>query len=1711
MDTLKKQSNPFSTGGGGVNFETRVQAAFAVLMLTSCQAPCLPPWPINKIKLQGRFDGFYTDDFIVFTQNPKNGEEVKLLAQIKHNISITDKNETFGEVIQAAWEDFNNSSIFNIDTDAFALITGPLSTNEINNTRIILEWARYSENEKEFFKKINLPEFSNSIKKAKLEAFRENLKKANNGIAVPDREFWMFLKSFYLLGFDLDTEFGGTLSLLYSLISRNGIQNPSLLWTRLLDVVQTVNQNAGTLNLENISREIKEGFESSPNTNWASDIKKLTEHSEYIINGIGSNIGGVRINRNNNFQELLEASEAAEFVFLSGERGCGKSSLIREFAEYMKDRAPVFCVRTEDLDKAHLDNVFSSIGLKGSIGELQEGFALMPMKYLLIESLEKLLELQHTAAFTDLLQFVRKNLGWTIIASGRNYAYQQIMFNFLQPSGVFCSTVFIKEFTEDQIQDLSEKLGSLKPLLNNKYIKPLLRNPFFTEIAYRITQAGTEFLISDGEREFQAAVWRDIISKEHVRLDGMPLKRRQTFIDIAVKRAKQMVYGIPVLEFDPVAILKLEEDNLIIRNPINGLISLAHDVLEDWALVRYIENIYQTNCDNIYNFLKCLGHEPAMNRAFRLWLHQRMRYGDNVTDIILAILNDKEIERCWQDEAISAVFLGENPYIFLEKLKSQLFNDDNELLKRFCFILRISSKTPDQEMLNELLIENSEQKGTTKYLFLKPYGRGWESIILFLYENKEQISKELLPHVLEVLNDWSSLIHIEKDLPMPAREVGLLSLYLLDIIKDSYGKEKERKKILSIIIRVVSVISNEFNNILESDVFTTDDESRRLHYVRELCEISLTGLETAFLCKYVPEMLIKLAFNEWMIKDKEKNKNPFFFRHKEVEESFGLEEYGSASNFFPASGLKGPFRHLLRFHPRRGLDFIIELFNLTAEKYGNSDLDSPERYSPLPIDTSSIGVGKVRIKLNDGGTIEQYCSSRLWLGYRGFSVMPYLLQSALMALENWLISYAEYSKSSETTLEWIFNYILKNSNSVAPTAILVSLAVGYPEKFGKFATPLMKVPEFYDLEIERKVKERGGNEIDWHNTLLNRDPFAKMYSQERRTSTLRKWRKEDLESLVVRLQFTNLREEILAIIDDLKEKMLDKGSWGFRFHRIDSRGWEPELDKENNRIIFNSGKLEPELEEVQQKSQQEQELINRFFSIALWSEKKLKKETLEQDYYSNWKDALIEAKDLYDRLINGKANNLTSFQYEGIVKACVLFIRDHASEMNEDDIVWCSEIIIPLILENNDVENIVEDKADITGVGVAASIIPIFFDFAEEEEEKQFVKKLIAIAITHSNKTIRIGIANGIRELLWDRDTDFAQKCFLGSIEYARLLLKDFNERKDNRLFHGAYNEENHESDSRKDWVENLREQICFQEFNFDMDSITFSTHSSWDILNPCLMIPDGSSDTSHFSFLIQMLTLLCEAEELERKYRYEREEKIDYELSFNFAKRFADFLLSLSDAAVEPYIQKLLNGCEKAPELIYNILLCIEYCAERMDRKNLYWNIWGKLSKKVQSIAISMSNQHSRYLEQDKQIKLIRGMMHADTPWQKMDYENQDIVLGKELIIEFVGNAGINPDVFEAMASLMYHFPDVFLDTGLYILSKHQKEINGIQLFSNVNTPFYLENCIQKFLLENNTGPLSKKMHQSCLVLLDAIVETASSKAYYLREYLIRSRRIES
>ena len=124
--------------------------------------------------------------------------------EIKHDISITESDEIFAEVIHSAWYDFSGDN-FNAGVDAIALITGPLSSADINNVRPILEWARHSENEDEFFTKVNAPDFSSNAKRKKLEAFKTQLKKANNDADISNFMLWEFLKIFHLLTRPLNT------------------------------------------------------------------------------------------------------------------------------------------------------------------------------------------------------------------------------------------------------------------------------------------------------------------------------------------------------------------------------------------------------------------------------------------------------------------------------------------------------------------------------------------------------------------------------------------------------------------------------------------------------------------------------------------------------------------------------------------------------------------------------------------------------------------------------------------------------------------------------------------------------------------------------------------------------------------------------------------------------------------------------------------------------------------------------------------------------------------------------------------------------------------------------------------------------------------------------------------------------------------------------------------------------------------------------------------------------------------------------------------------------------------------------------------------------------------------------------------------------------------------------------------------------------------
>ncbi len=297
LTEIKQLSNSFSTGGEGSNFENHVQASFLILMMSGCFAPCLPTYPIEKIKLQGKMDGYETDDFIVWVKEPIRNTSFKLLSQVKRTIAVTNSNVAFSDSIIAAWKDFNNSEKFNKNCDSIAIITGALSATDIKNVLWILEHARASENEVDFHNRMELEYFNAPKAKEKLEVFKYHIAKSNKGVKPSEGELHQFLKRLWILQYDLGNEEGVALSLLHSIIAffNNDYKIIRAIFARAVQIVQIGNKSSAVIKKEDLPPDFIEYFDkkktiTQPKSIITQDeiISENVDYTELVkINEVG--------------------------------------------------------------------------------------------------------------------------------------------------------------------------------------------------------------------------------------------------------------------------------------------------------------------------------------------------------------------------------------------------------------------------------------------------------------------------------------------------------------------------------------------------------------------------------------------------------------------------------------------------------------------------------------------------------------------------------------------------------------------------------------------------------------------------------------------------------------------------------------------------------------------------------------------------------------------------------------------------------------------------------------------------------------------------------------------------------------------------------------------------------------------------------------------------------------------------------------------------------------------------------------------------------------------------------------------------------------------------------------------------------------------------------------------------------------------------------
>ncbi len=546
-----KLSNPSSTGNLGGFFEAKVQAAFLLHILIGGRLPCLPFGKVESIRLQAKQAGFATDDAVVTIQMEAS-QRCRLLAQIKHNAAITENDLEFAATLASAWGDFNNPNAFSLGQDAIALVTGPQSAKTIQHVRPLLDWAHTSVASAEFMDKVATRSYSSNEKRGYLKIFRTVLEKSG-GPAPTDETLWQFLKHFHLLSYDFDAIGSKDEAAILSMIelARNSTStlNADAIWNGLITQSQTWNHNGGTFRLAQLDDQLKMAVHSGRSAAQRQAITRLQEHSDLILDGIQTDIApGLHLPRTALLDTLIEAIESSKTVIVQGAPGAGKSALVKALCHALPAEITPFAFKAQEFNHPHLHQFLTGIGIALSIAQLQNEFALLPRKILLIDSAERLFELSTLDAFCQLLQQINNDATWTIVITCRESSAQMLKEHLLaQWSTDDVRTIAMPPLSDAELSQVKEFAPHLTPLIANQKLHQLLRLPLILSLAWKtFHQSSANHSLNEiNEQQFKERVWRDYIERAHEAQNGMPAKRSQCLLAISVQRAQNESFCQP--------------------------------------------------------------------------------------------------------------------------------------------------------------------------------------------------------------------------------------------------------------------------------------------------------------------------------------------------------------------------------------------------------------------------------------------------------------------------------------------------------------------------------------------------------------------------------------------------------------------------------------------------------------------------------------------------------------------------------------------------------------------------------------------------------------------------------------------------------------------------------------------------------------------------------------------------------------------------------------------------------------------------------------------------------------------------------------------------------------------------------------------------------------------------------------------------------------
>ena len=1427
-------------------------------------------------------------------------------------------------------------------------------------------------------------------------------------------------------------------------------------------------------------------IETSPQI--LADLKKLQIKTENVLGRIYDKIGTIHLDRTDDIQLLHTTILSSRLSLVSGIAGAGKSAITKDALNSLINKGySIIAFKGEDIDRANILEVFQSLQIKSDVTELLDSNGLKTKKIILIDSIEKLLETNNADTIVDFFNLLQQRQDTQLVLTCRSYAVEQLKIRFLQQFPNY--TPFeVPLIGKKELTIISQSYPFIATLLQKPSLKKILQIPFNLNMATKVREHDFETVQIDSESDFKALMWTYVIEKKDDR-------RGNLFTEIALKRANQLVSFVKIDKLDKTVLNSLVKDNIIEKAPKSkNRYTPAHDIYEDWALTRYIEDFFQDwkeSSSDVLVFFSSIGSAPSIRRVFRIWVSEKLQiieYG--LEQFLTQSLTSSTINQHWKDEILIAILQSNYSKNFLAANKELLFNNEYKIFQRCLLLLKVACRAPDSKSFNQLPAK--DQLDIYKHQFLKPIGEGWENMIDFIYQYIDELDNQL-DSIIQTIFLWQSKLDHSQPLPSESRKIGLITLRFLHQKKDKYYQhlsDTNSQNIaisIGLLLRLVEVLQIEVKTLIEKALVPTN-ETRTKAYHEKILELVLSYGNSLYSCKYLPELTLDVAEKVWFYHPSESKDSldlykPVFDNDNTTTKK---ERFGIIENPNLISGSSPYKTFMLRYifeNHIKGLEFIVKLFNHSISTQRNFELNS-----------GSIELVELAIELIDGKTIKQHGNIVLWCMYRGgtqATSTPPTLQSVLMALEEWFLYLSKlFSEDNENKYQHLekvlleaFNFLLGNSKSVAITSLLASVSTAYPNIFKDVVLPILGVKEFYHWDISRCTSDMVQNPI--------KSAIPSQYLDvNRENSDNLPHRRSHLEILVKNLCLGGLGYKIFPILDRFYAENPHDKLWKLALNRMDFLRKSDFIKDGKNLII--QPKVDDDLIQMVTKNKQIRIQNSVFEKATLWARNSYKSPDFKDDRYEEWKEH-------YQNITTTALKNINRLAYNPELLA-VIGLRDVYENLDEEQRFWCYENIIKVVeyqLTNNRESLQFYLEQNTFDPQPCLKSLPLLIN-KYTGSLKQKAKGLLfdtLLFIEDGNfKQHRFLV---IKYFLWHLEPSFALSCIAGIIQYSKIAYlkikidpnyrRTKEEEQKQAEFLNTYNQE----------VKRIKSEVVNQTIDTNIEIVDVNSHTIWTLFDVLSLIPPNTTQPQLQQFLIETLKkILVELNDINQQ-SYDSgiiPMKVQMGLGESLLPTF--LLYQDSSVAIDTF-RVLIDDLYDPNQVLYRSKMdFIERCfrgiiGEVRRNDDLIPNfqlLWDYLLNKITSSNSKILSDYlllsDRQLESLNHWKPIEGRKSF---FKKAIFQLESPKSTLQLL-SGIGFTELMPDGIDWLVNILRKSPSSMLD--------NQMINHGEKLVQRV---FYDQSI--RIQVRNN-----KSLRENFLYLLDLLINNGSSTAFYMRENFIKN-----